>query len=381
MTIHTLQLGMEWFTEFPGGLNRVYAHLLFELARQDVESLGLVAGSPDVKRLSGGLAAAFAPFDAPLMQRMRAIRAASTDWLAAHAGDGVIVSHFALNALPLLDRLGSRPFVVHFQGPWGDESRIEGASALSAGAKTVLERAVYRRANASIVLSSAFREILVTRFGVRRESVHLIPGGVEMARFDHATSRPESRAILGWPADRRIVLCVRRLVRRVGLDILIDACVELKRTVPDVLVLIAGTGPLGSELQQRISAHGLEDVVKLIGYVPDEQLPLAYRAADLTVVPTIALEGFGLITVESLAAGTPCVVTPVDALSEIVAPLSPALVASSATAGALATTIGDALTARIPLPSASECADYARKHYDWPVIASQVRKVYERVLQ
>ena len=372
---------MEWFTEFPGGLNRVYAHLLSELARQDVESLGLVAGSPDVKRISGGLATAFAPADAPLMQRMRAIRSASNDWLAAHARDGVVVSHFALNALPLLDRLGKRPFVVHFQGPWGDESRVEGASALSAGAKTVLERAVYRRANASIVLSSAFRDLLVTRFGVRRESVHVVPGGVEMARFDHATSRSESRAVLGWPVDRRIVLCVRRLVRRVGLDILIDACVALRRTVPDVLVLVAGTGPLQAELEQRIASHGLTDVVRLIGYVPDARLPLAYRAADLTVVPTIALEGFGLITVESLAAGTPCVVTPVDALTEIVTPLSPALVASSATADALATILGDALTGQIPLPSAEECASYARKHYDWPVIAAQVRRVYEGVLQ
>ena len=66
------------------------------------------------------------------------------------------------------------------------------------------------------------------------------------------------------------------------------------------------------------------------------QLPLAYRAADLTVVPTVALEGFGLIAVESLAAGTPVLVTPVGGLPEVVAALSPALVLAATGSAPLA---------------------------------------------
>ena len=132
MSLETLQLGMEWFDESPGGLTRVYGHLLRELALQDVRSVGLVAGTEDVTRLSNGLAHAFAPANAPLLTRLRAVRSAATPWLDSHDNDAVVVSHFALYALPLLDRLRSRPFVVHFQGPWGDESRAEGASAYSA---------------------------------------------------------------------------------------------------------------------------------------------------------------------------------------------------------------------------------------------------------
>ncbi|HEX9483055.1 MAG TPA: hypothetical protein VF929_00685, partial [Gemmatimonadaceae bacterium] len=60
MTLETLQIGMEWFSERPGGLNRVYAHLLAELDQQGVKSEGLVSGSPDVERISRGLARAFA---------------------------------------------------------------------------------------------------------------------------------------------------------------------------------------------------------------------------------------------------------------------------------------------------------------------------------
>ena len=380
MTLHTLQMGMEWYTERPGGLNGVYAHLLAELAAQDVESVGLVVGTPAVAEASGGLANSYADVDAPLLTRLRAVRAAALPWLRSHGTDAVAVSHFALYALPLLDHLRRRPFVVHFQGPWGEESRLEGASRFSAMQKGMLERQVYRQADAAIVLSSAFADILATRFGVARDRIHVIPGGVDATRFGHTRTRAESRAELGWPADRPIVLCVRRLVRRVGLGALVEAAVEIRRRVPDALILIAGTGPLRNALEAQVTALGLHDTVRLIGFVPEAQLPLAYRAADLTVVPSLTLEGFGLVTVESLAAGTPCVVTPVGGLSEIIAPLAPQLVTATPSAADIADTLAGALLGERPVPTSQECAAYARARYDWPVIAARVRAVYARTV-
>ncbi|MBA3672821.1 MAG: glycosyltransferase family 4 protein, partial [Gemmatimonadaceae bacterium] len=295
MTLHTLQIGMEWFTEEPGGLNRVYAHLLHELRERGVATRGLVVGSSDVARASAGLADAFAPVSVPLIRRMHAMRRAARPWLRAHRTDGVVVSHFALNAFPILDRLRDQPFVVHFQGPWGQESLLEGAPRMAVMAKELLEGLVYRRANRAIVLSEAFGEILHTRFGVARERIHVIPGGVEAARFTTDRSRTACRDQLGWPTDRPIVLCVRRLVRRVGLGSLIQAAEVLRRLVPDVLVLIAGKGYLRAELEAHITSLGLEDTVRLLGFFPDADLPTAYRAADLTAVPSVALEGFGLV--------------------------------------------------------------------------------------
>ena len=118
MTLETLQIGMEWFEENPGGLTRVYGRLLSELALQDVRSFGLVAGSDDVTRMSNGLAHSFAPAHAPLLTRLRAVRSAAAPWLDRHGCESVVVSHFALYALSLLDRVRHRPFVVHFQGPF-----------------------------------------------------------------------------------------------------------------------------------------------------------------------------------------------------------------------------------------------------------------------
>jgi glycosyltransferase involved in cell wall biosynthesis len=278
----------------------------------------------------------------------------------------------------VLDRIGARPLVVHFHGPWALESAAEGAGALNVAAKRWLERAVYRRGTRFIVLSRAFAEIIEREYGVPPEAIRIVPGGVDLRRFRVASSRDEARRALGWPTDRPTVVTVRRLVHAKGVENLIDAVAQVRRKHPDLLTVIVGTGPLAGDLQRRVREQGLEHSVRFEGYVPDEQLPTIYRAADLFVVPTIALEGFGLVVLESLACGTPALVTPVAGLPEVVTDLEPGLVMPGADAGAIASTLGDALSGRLPLPDASACIAYARR-FDWPAITTRVRDVYREV--
>ncbi|MDQ8165263.1 MAG: glycosyltransferase family 4 protein [Gemmatimonadota bacterium] len=376
----TLQLGMEWFPERPGGLNRVYYELIKHLPDAGVGVRGLVAGTANVARDSEGRVEGFAPHAEGLVPRLSAVFRRSR---AAVRSDPtrLIVSHFALYTYPVLGVLGDRPLVVHFQGPWGLEGRAERQGALSVLAKSWVERAVYRRATAFIVLSSPFGKILEERFGIPAERIHVIPGGVDVNRFAIAESRDACRARLGWPRDRKIVLAVRRLTRRMGLDNLIEAVPRLVERVPDALVLIAGRGAMGAELAESIRRQGLSNHVQLTGFIPDDLLPAAYRAADLSIVPTTQLEGFGLIVAESLAAGTPCIVTPVGGLPEAVNELSPDLVLCGSEPAALADGMSRALTGELRLPDAATCLAFARRHYDWPVIAARVRGVYERALR
>ncbi len=374
--LRTLQLGMEWFPEKPGGLNRVYYELVKQLPMANVEVHGLVAGTDRVAQTSGGIIQAFAPHSQSLLPRLLAVRRMGSALLN---GDPklLVVSHFALYTASVLDAIAGHPLVVHFHGPWGLEGGVERQSGVTVRIKTSVERAVYRRANAFIVLSRPFGRILERRFGVPPHKIHVIPGGVDVSRFAIRESRAECRAELDWPQDRPIVLAVRRLMRRMGLDDLVGAAALLRERVPNVLVLIAGNGPIRGELERRIASLGLADNVRLIGFLPDGLLPAAYRAANLTVVPTTSLEGFGLVVVESLAAGTPCLVTPVGGLPEAVAGLARALVLRSTGAEAIAEGLGDALTGVTPLPTARECVEFARRHFDWPVIAERVRLVYE----
>jgi asparagine synthase (glutamine-hydrolysing) len=378
-TLRTLQLGMEWFPERPGGLNRVYFELIRHLPEAGVAVHGLVAGTPNVADDSEGRVVAFAHSGASVMTRMLSARRQTSAAIGGDAGR-LVVSHFALYAWPTLGALRERPFVVHFQGPWGLEGAAEGRTAITVAIKTAVERAVYRRATAFIVLSKPFGKILEERFGVASDRIHVIPGGVDAKRFAISESRAASRARLGWPADRKIVLAVRRLARRMGLDNLVAAIPKIVERVPNVLVLIAGTGEMATELTHRIRKLGVEDHVRLTGFIDERLLPQAYRAADLTVVPSVALEGFGLSVAESLAAGTPCLVTPVGGLPEAVEGLSKGLVLAGITPDQIAAGVGDALTGTLRLPGPEDCARFARENFDWSVIAERVRGVYEGAL-
>jgi glycosyltransferase involved in cell wall biosynthesis len=138
---------------------------------------------------------------------------------------------------------------------------------------------------------------------------------------------------------------------------------------------------LRAEFEQRIQQRGLAGNVRLLGRIPDEQLPLFYRAADVSIMPSMALEGFGLTAAESLACGTPVLVTPVGGLPEVVAELSPELVLTGTGPDALATGLIRAFTGDLHLPDPVTCATYARDHFDWPIIAGQVAAFYRTIIE
>ena len=375
----SLHVGMGWHDEQPGGLNRMVANLLRHLPDVRVSAQALVAGSADVERLSHGRARAFARHSDPLPLRVIRAGAAIRASVRSTKPD-VVALHFALFGL-----LGGRafrrtPLVVHFHGPWAHEGVVEGGSRRAVAAKLWVEKSAYRPASRFITLSEAFAQVLERQYGVDRAMVRVVPGGVDTERFEPSLPRAQARHRLGLPLQRPIVLAVRRLTRRMGLQDLVTAFATVRQRVPDALLVIAGSGPLFATLAAQIGELGLDDHVRLLGRVPDGQLPSLYRAADLSIVPSTALEGFGLTTVESLASGTPVLVAPVGGLPEVVSELSESLILPEMGAAAMAERLADALLSPSSLPSPDECVTYARRRFAWPVIARQVRSVYSEVV-
>jgi glycosyltransferase involved in cell wall biosynthesis len=366
---------MGWFAEEPGGLNRMYAGLLGGLSGDGVAVRGLVAGAPEAAgKVPSGLSF-FSQRDAPAIKRLRACRRAVATALRAD-GVGVIAAHFSLYALPALDLVGDRRFVFHFHDPWARESRAEGERRFSVAVKRLIEERVYHRADRFIVLSSAFAAILEREYRIARERIFIVPGGVDADRYCMLGSRREAREKLHLPTDRPLILSVRRLIHRVGLEGLIDAMVEVRRSNPEALLLIAGRGALAGELAARVAERDLSDHVRLLGFVAEDDLAWLYRACDLSIVPSVALEGFGLPTIESLAAGTPVLVTPIGGLPEVVVELDPGLVLRDTSTPTLADALSWALRDLDRLPSPETCAGYVREHFHWPVIARKVLAVY-----
>ncbi len=379
MIVQVLQLGMGWFPEQPGGLNRVYYDLFHSLPLVGVKCRGVITGDRPAEGEFKDLLEIAAPLSGGLVRRCISIRRSVQRALAKNDID-LVASHFALYTAGLIGGLSSKPLVVHFHGPWAEESRSEGASSLAVKLKYLLEKRVYSRADRFIVLSRAFRDVLIQQYGIDESRIEIVPGQVDIQRFTMALTRQEARERLGWPMDRPIFVAVRRLVRRMGLENLIAAVKELRISAPDAMLMIAGKGPLAEELQQRIRDIGQQDSIKLLGYVSDSDLPTIYRAADCSVVPTTALEGFGLIAAESLAAGTPVLVTPVGGLPEVVEELSPALVMKSTEAADIADAMRSVLLHQVVLPDENQCRAYAVSRYDRKVVAEKIKKVYINAL-
>ncbi len=373
--VKSLQLGLHWFPENHGGLDRVYYELWRSLPMADIAFTGLVAGTGRCNTETQGAIQAFAEGDAPLLARWKGMRQAYAKAVRENPPD-LVVSHFALYTLPVLGKLGNLPLVVHFHGPWANEGGLEGNTGLRRAVKIRIENLVYRRASRAIVLSNAFADLLASQYKFPRERVHVIPGGVDLARFDTGLSREEARARLGWPGDRPIIVSVRRLVPRMGLANLLDAMRIMRAKMPDLQLMIAGHGSLRAELERQIEVQGLSGNVRMLGFVSDDTLPLLYAAADLSVVPTVALEGFGLIAAESLAAGTPCLVSPVGGLPEVVSGLSPELVLPSPAPADIAEGVLAALNGGLNLPDSAACRAYAAASFNWNTIAGQIASVY-----
>jgi glycosyltransferase involved in cell wall biosynthesis len=375
-SLTALQIGMTASPQRSGGLDRYFFGLLGAFRSSDIETRGLVVGAPaDVADQGIAGVESFARDDASLLARWAGLRAAVARRLP---GSDLVVSHFAPYAFPVLDRIRSHPVVIHYHGSWARESEAEGARGFALMAKLALEQLVYRGGARFVILTDASANALQRDFKIPRELMRIVPGGVDIEQFRPVGSRIDGRAALRLPLDRPTVVTARRLVRAKGIESLIDAVALVRKRIPDILLVVVGTGPQAAALRAFVRARDMEGNVHFTGFLSSAALRSAYRAADLFVVPTIAMEGFGLVVIEALACGTPAMVTPVGGLPETVRDLDPRLIFESAQPDAVADGILAALEGTVPMPTPEECRTYAER-FAWPRIAERVRGVYTEI--
>lgn len=347
-----------------GGVDRYFNALNSTLARLGVNVRAYGFGDSHKATCLGSV-------DRPLMQRWKSVREA-----VVPKRGRLLASHFALYALPALFGRRWDAHVVHFHGPWADESKREGGTTHAVLCKRMLEKLVYGRADRFIVLSNAFRDLLCKEYDVPQERVHVIPGGVEVDKF-HPVDVVEARQRLVWPQKQKIIVCVRRLARRMGLETLIEAFRRATVDHPDVKLMIGGQGPLREELEQQVLNAGLSKQVQFLGFIPENALPAVYSAADVSIVPSAALEGFGLISLESLACGTPVMVTPVGGLPDTVNGLEGDLLLSGTSVDDITAGLRGWLDGTRRLPSREACREHVMRGFTWDTIAKRVCEVYQ----
>jgi glycosyltransferase involved in cell wall biosynthesis len=284
----------------------------------------------------------------------------------------VMVAHNSTTGFGLLRARVDAPLVQVFHADavaesayWRSVSRV-GPTWL---ARLALEqplryfaRSSLRGAASVVVLSEYSRRLLAALDPGIASAAITVLGAVDTDRFV-PDCRDDARAELGIPPDSRVVLTVRRLVPRMGVSELLAATALLK-DLEDLHLIVAGSGELEGELHKRCRELGIVSHVRILGRVSDDDLRLWYRAADLFVLPSQAHEGFGLVTAEALASGTPVVGTPVGATPDLLTPLEPRLVANGTDANALAEVIRAGLELANPALR-SRCRTYAEERLSW----------------
>jgi glycogen synthase len=224
------------------------------------------------------------------------------DWLVAHA------------SATLADRLGA-PYVttIHatehgrHQGWVQDppQSHIHG-----------VERWMARRAERVIVCSYYMRGHVADIFDIDERRIAVIPNGIDPNDLRAVGDLQALRLEFAAPHEK-LVLLVGRLVYEKGFQLALDALPGVIAEVGNVRFLVAGSGTHEAALKQQAQRLGLFEHGSFLGWIGDDVLHSLYRIADLCVVPSI-YEPFGLVALEAMASGCPCIVADTGGLREVV---------------------------------------------------------------
>jgi glycogen synthase len=224
------------------------------------------------------------------------------DWLVAHA------------SAALADRLGV-PYITTIHAT--EHGRHQGwVQDPPQSHIHSVERWMAKRADAVIVCSYYMRGHVADIFDLEERRIVVIPNGV-----DPNDLRPSGdlRALRGEFAspEQKLVLLVGRLVYEKGFQLALDALPGVIEQVGKVRFLVAGSGTHESELRTQAERLGLSAHGTFLGWIGDDVLHSLYRIADLCVVPSI-YEPFGLVALEAMASGCPCIVADTGGLREVV---------------------------------------------------------------
>ncbi len=238
-----------------------------------------------------------APVLVPTPATVRRIRAMAHD-----VGASLVVIDPALPLGLAGSALGGLPYAVVLHGAEvAVPGRLPGSRQALAGVLARSRLAVcaggYPAAEARRVAGSRMPPVVEVPPGVDTDRLRPLP----------AAARRKARAAMGVAPQAPLVVSVSRLVPRKGMDVLIDASAALVPSFPDLTVVIAGSGRDRARLDARVRATGAP--VRMLGEVPDDELPRLYGVADVFVMACrdrwwgLEQEGFGIVFLEAAACG------------------------------------------------------------------------------
>ena len=242
-----------------------------------------------------------------------------------------------------------------------------------------VERWMANRADRLITCSAYMREHVADIFGIEESRISVIPNGIDPSELVPVDDLDTLRARFAQP-DEKLVLLVGRLVYEKGFQLALEALPGLIERLGNVRFIIAGSGTAEQELRRQAHDLGLDEHGTFLGWIGDDVLHSLYRIADLTVVPSI-YEPFGLVALEAMASGCPCLVADTGGLREVVPNEDVGLRFRSRDPQSLGQMAERLLTdEELRDRLVAEASEHVLS-FDWADVARQVAQVYAEVCE
>jgi len=307
----------------------------------------------------------------PLLPTAGVLREIRAD-IAAHDPD-VVVFGAAWPLGELGDKLG-RPTLGFTHGHEAGLVRVGMGPAI---------RRVARKLDAVGVISQ-FTHGALQPWMAAHTTLHDISPGVDIERFRPGLDGSQVRARYGIPGDAPLVVCVGRLVRRKGQDVLVEAWPQVLQANPDAHLLLVGDGPLRGHLERRVRALDLSSRITLSGGVAWQDLPACHAAADLFAMPCrtrmggLDVEGLGIVFLEAQACGVPVLAGDSGGAPEALRPGESGEVVDGRSSAVVAVAVVRLLADRDTLRQMGGIGRaYVEQRYSWDAIGTRLRGILD----
>ncbi len=277
-----------------------------------------------------------------------------------------------LCAKPLAIMAGHRAIVVHDQ--CNDASRDQNPLLLAADALA------NKGAARVIAVSESVRRYLLDREDLPEEKVTMIPNGIDAEQFRPADDvvRREARGRLGVPEGGFVIGGIGRLVSQKNFPLFLEVATSLVKRHPEVVFVIAGSGPMEPALRVQTAQSGLTKKVHFLGHVAD-RVGL-YHALDALLL-TSDFEGTPMTLLEAMASGLPVIASAVDGIAEVCTEGWDALLVPCRDHAGFVTALERVMAgAGLRKTLARNARRTILEHYEIREIARRIELLYEKLL-
>jgi glycosyltransferase involved in cell wall biosynthesis len=274
------------------------------------------------------------------------------------------------------------PMIYEVRGFWGLSVASNNGGSADVSKELIPDLRACKRAGQVVAICNGVADQLI-RGGIQAKKITIIPNGVDTNNFNRSCKDNKLANRLGV-ADRFVYGYVSNVRRLEGIQTVIKAWHEIKKRIPEAVIVLVGDGLYLKNLEMLVKTEGLEESIRFVGRVPHDEIVNYYSLFDAFVVPRIPEPVCQLVTplkpLEAMSIGIPVIASDVVALREFITDGETGLLFKSANSTALADACikmarDDGLRKEI----SQNARKWVIKNRDWSVVASKYKGVYQQI--